>query len=94
MLSQSDILKLRKWVVDVNGKIIFLFKNSKYRLVIDKFIHAEDNEGKTIEWSKAFGPQLPHQVVNALKIEKIIVKRENKIFELKSVKDLVRMTIK
>jgi len=83
-------MKIHKWVKTVKGRITFIFEGYRYRLVINRFIHAEDEEGKTIEWSRAFGSQLPHQVLSSFKIKRIIVKREDREYVFKSLKELLK----
>lgn len=88
MITHADIMKMHEWVKTVKGRITFIFEGYRSRLVINKFIHAEDEEGKTIEWSRAFGSQLPHQVLSSFKIKIIIIKRGEEEHTLKSLKEL------
>jgi len=81
-------MKMHEWVKTVKGRITFIFEGYRSRLVISRFIHAEDEEGKTTEWSKAFGSRLPHQVLSSFKIKRIIVKRGKEEHVFKSLKEL------
>jgi len=90
LLSHTDIIRLRRWVMGLGGKIIFIFKETPYRLTIGKFIHAEDEDGKTVDWSKAFGTQLPHQVLSTYQIEQITVKLREGERVFKNLTELLR----
>lgn len=81
-------MRMHEWVKTVKGRIIFIFEGYRNRLVINRFIHAEDDEGKTTEWNRAFGSQLPHQVLNSFKVKRIIVKRGEEEHIFKSLKEL------
>jgi len=62
--------RLRK----LNGRAIFIFKGTRYRLVMDRFIHARDDYDRQVQWARAFGTKLPHDVLNTFQILAIRVK--------------------
>ncbi|RLE66250.1 MAG: hypothetical protein DRJ38_02250 [Thermoprotei archaeon] len=77
MLTHSDILKLREWSERNNTKVVFKFKDYPYRLVIEKMIKSQDRDGRTVEWTRAFGTKRPHQVIASLPIEEIVIIYKN-----------------
>ncbi|RLE71675.1 MAG: hypothetical protein DRJ37_04480 [Thermoprotei archaeon] len=73
MLTHSDVLKLREWAEKTNAKIVFKFKQYPYQLVIEKMIKSQDRDGRTVEWTRAFGTKRPHQAIASLPIEEIVI---------------------
>ena len=77
MVSMSDVQRIRDWALANNFRVVFSFEKYPYVLVIDRVIHARDNNDVIVDWSKAFGSKLPHQVLSSLKLRRIVILRKN-----------------
>ncbi len=88
MTSFERLQRILKWSRENNAKIKIFFKNYPYILAFDKNIHAEDSDERSISWIYAFGSKQPHQVLGSFSIRKIIIKKNNEILEVKSLKEL------
>lgn len=89
MTPQLDIRHLHKLIRRQNFRVYIFFKNSRYVLVINKYIHAEDKNENHIEWSRAFGSISPFNVITSFPIEKIKLILRDKVMYFNSVKDLI-----
>jgi|YelNatPaOPRAMG01_1025707.scaffolds.fasta_scaffold27155_2 hypothetical protein len=90
MKSQVDIKYLYRLVHRQNLKIYIFFKNSRYVLVINRYIHAEDKNENYVEWSRAFGSSSPSNIITNFPIEKIKLKLKDRIIYFSSIRDLIK----
>ena len=90
MLTFQDILRLRDFCKKNNSKLIFIFNNYPYRLIIDRYIHAADAEDVKISWASAFSSRRPEDVLNTLKLKKILLISKDKEKVIKSINELFR----
>jgi len=90
MKSQIDIKYLYELVHRQNLKIYIFFKNSRYVLVINRYIHAEDKNENYVEWSRAFGSISPSNIITSFPIEKIKLKLKDRIIYFNSIRDLIK----
>ena len=72
-----------------NGKATFIFKGTRYRLVINKFIHARDDYDRQVQWARAFGTKLPHDVLNTFQVSAIRVKIHDEERTFNTLKEFV-----
>ena len=91
MITRGDVERIREWAVSRGGRVTFVFRGYRYRLVIGRFIHAEDEEGRTVEWGRAFGAQLPHQVLSSLAVERVVVRSAEGERVLRSLRELMEL---
>ncbi|MCD6562346.1 MAG: hypothetical protein J7K23_00330 [Thermoproteales archaeon] len=93
MTSFEELQNILRWSRENNAKIKIFFEKYPYVLALDKVIHAEDYEERNVSWIYAFGSKQPHQVLGSFSIKKIIIKKNNKILEVKSLQELVKRFI-
>ncbi|MCX8169313.1 MAG: hypothetical protein N3E39_03840 [Candidatus Methanomethylicia archaeon] len=75
---KEELRKIHTIAKEKGLKILIFFKDSKYLLYINSLIKAEDKNFNPIIWTMAFGRKAPHEVISALKIEKIEVELRSK----------------
>jgi len=88
----SDLERLREWARATSRRVRVKFRRYPYTLVIDKMIRAEDPEGRTVPWHRAFGAKQPHQVLASFPIARIEVvdKETGRREEINSLEELFR----
>lgn len=92
MISFNDIKRVLTWTKATNNKVIIKFEKTPYFLAIDRLIHAEDEDGRSVPWMRAFGPKQPHQVLSSYKVKEImLVKQNGSIESIKDLKELFRI---
>jgi len=74
VLSEGDFRRLVRWAKTVGAKVVFDLEGFKFRLVIDKFIHAEDKSGREVPWREAFGSILPWDLPSRFRVREVRVK--------------------
>ncbi|MEM2793049.1 MAG: hypothetical protein QW511_00150 [Candidatus Methanomethylicia archaeon] len=87
---QIDIKYLHRLIYCKKLKVYIFFKNSRYVLVINRYIHAEDKNENYIEWVKAFGSISPSNIITSFPIEKVKLKLKNKTAYFNSIRDLIK----
>ena len=91
MLTDRDLLKVRKKLVEIGGTAYFYFKDNPNVLVIGRFIRAVDKEGRTVPWSRAFGGKLIVDVIMTYGIDKIkVVLNDGRSIEFSSLRDFIK----
>jgi len=75
---------------ELNGRATFIFKGTKYRLVMNRFIHARDDYDRQVQWARAFGTKLPHDVINTFQISVIRVKVRSEEKEFSNLDEFIK----
>ena len=74
MLSEDEVRRLTRWAKHIGAKVVFCLEDYKFNLVVGKFIHAEDKEGREVPWVRAFGSKMPWDVLSSFKVKEVRVK--------------------
>lgn len=91
MITKKDLERVHAYAVREKKKIVFIFDKYKFRLVINSFIHAEDENEYVIQWRYAFGSRFPDQVLRGLKIREIVIKDAKGEKRLKNLSALLKI---
>ena len=91
MITGKDLERIHTYAVKEKKKIIFIFDRYKFRLVINSFIHAEDENEYIVQWRYAFGSMVPDQVLRGFKIKEIVIKDVKGEKRLKGLSDLLKI---
>ncbi len=90
MITYADMLNIYKKVRSMNAKAFFILKGTKYKLAINRYIHAIDEESKRVPWGKAFGPKLPHDVLNTFPVLEIKLLKDNEVITFKNIAEFLK----
>ena len=89
-LSHADFMYIYKRARELGARVTFVLERSRYRLVINRFIHPRDDHDRRMPWGEAFGTKLPHDVINTFGVKEVIVKLEDRELRFESLKDFLR----
>ncbi len=90
MISHSELMRIYKKLREMNAQAFFSLKGTRYKLAINRYIHARDAEDHRVPWTKAFGSKLPHDVLNTYEVVEIRVLRGGELLSFKSLKEFLR----
>ncbi|AKG39209.1 MAG: hypothetical protein ACP5II_05485 [Infirmifilum sp.] len=90
MLNVKQLEALLEWARAKNAVIDFFFRETNYRLRIDKMFRAVDQSGNAVSWAKAFGTKKPWDILEAFTLDKIIIRLEGKEEVYPNVQALTR----
>ncbi|MCD6509311.1 MAG: hypothetical protein J7L11_02835 [Thermoprotei archaeon] len=90
MITYSDIMRIYKKIRAMNAKAFFTLKGTRYRLVIDRYIHARDPEDRRVSWTQAFGSKLPHDVLNTYEVVNVRILSKERELDFKDLKEFLK----
>lgn len=90
MITHSEMMKIYRKIREMNAKAFFSLEGTRYKLAINRYIHARDPENHRVPWTQAFGSKLPHDVLNTYKITEIKILRENQVINFKNLKEFLK----
>lgn len=88
MVDSKLLEELLEWSRKKNAVIEFFFRETSYRLRIDKMFRAVDHTGNIVSWSKAFGTKKPSDIFTTFTLDKILLRLEGKEEVLPNVRTL------
>jgi len=90
MISYSNLLRLYKKARDMKAHIVFSFEGTRYKLVINRYIHARDEYDRRVPWTVAFGSKLPHDVLSTFKVKSIVVKLGDRTLNFNDLREFLK----
>lgn len=91
MVDARTLEYILDWSRRNNAVVEVFFRETTFRLRIDKMFRAVDSSGNMVSWARAFGTKKPAELFSAFHVGKVVVTVSGSQQVLKDISELLRV---